>query len=156
MSNYYVDSFAYDFDMFAPQPKQKSNVVEIQRKKSTPSDNRSSRSPRRSASRKAPLVMMLILVLGLIAGNIYLRVQVTEVTSQINSYSQKLERAISENTSLEMEMENRVSLKNLEQSAQEMGMQKAERYQIRYIDVLDGDKTEVFKDGVLVTANAEE
>ena len=62
MSNYYVDSFAYDFDMFAPQPKQKSNVVEIQRKKSTPSDNRSSRSPRRSASRKAPLVMMLILV----------------------------------------------------------------------------------------------
>ena len=53
MSNYYVDSFAYDFDMCAPQPKQKSNVVEIQRKKSTPSDNRSSRRPRRSASRPA-------------------------------------------------------------------------------------------------------
>lgn len=156
MSNYYVDSFAYDFDMFAPQPKQKNNVVEIQRKKNTLSDVRSSRRPRRATSRIAPLVMMLILVLGLIAGNIYLRVQVTEVTSQINSYNQKLERAISENTSLEMEMENRVSLKNLEQSAQELGMQKAERYQIRYIDVLDGDKTEVLKDGVLVTANAEE
>ncbi|MBP5617877.1 MAG: hypothetical protein J6X61_01840, partial [Clostridia bacterium] len=59
-------------------------------------------------------------------------------------------------TSLEMEMENRVSLKNLEQSAQALGMQKAERYQIRYIDVLDGDKTEVLQGGTLVTADAEE
>ncbi len=156
MSNYYVDSFAYDFDMFAPQTKKNNNVVEIQRKKSSSNDKSSSRRPRRAISNRMPFLMMLILVVGLIAGNIYLRVQVTEVTSQINSYGQKLERAISENTSLEMEMENRISLKNLEQSAQELGMQKAQRYQIRYIDVLDGDKTEVLKDGALVTANAEE
>lgn len=156
MSRYYVDSFAYDFDMFAPQPEKKSNVVEIHRKKNVSATRSPSGQPRRELSRKAPVIMMLVLMLGLIVGNIYLRVQVTEVTSQINSYNQKLERALSENTSLEMEMENRVSLKNLEQSAQALGMQKAERYQVRYIDVLDGDKTEVLQDGVLVTADVEE
>lgn len=158
MSQYYVDSFAYDFDLFAPQPKKADNVITIDRKSGNKGKNSgaSARRPRRAAGRPVAIVMVLLLVLGLIAGNIYLRVKVTEVTSRIDDCDEKLERAISENTSLEMELENRVSLKNLEQSAQALGMQKAERYQIRYIDVLDGDKTEVLHDGTLVTADAEE
>ena len=154
MSAYYVDSFAYDFDLFAPQTKQAENVIEIDRK--TKSTTRTSHRPRRVLGRPMAITLILILLLGLIAGNIFLRVKVTEVTSRIDACDEKLERAISENTSLEMELENRVSLKNLEQSAQALGMQKAERYQIRYIDVLDGDKTEVLQNGTLVTAAAEE
>lgn len=154
MNQYYVDSFAYDFDLFAPQEKQADNVIRIDRK--SKDQVRSSRRPRRAVNRPAAIVMILLLTLGLIAGNIFLRVKVTEVTSRIDVCEEKLERAMSENTSLEMELENRVSLKNLEQSAQALGMQKAERYQIRYIDVLDGDKTEVLQNGSLVTADAEE
>lgn len=153
MNQYYVDSFAYDFDLFAPQEKQTDNVIRINRK--SKDQVRSSRRPRRAVNRPAAIVMILLLTLGLIAGNIFLRVKVTEVTSRIDVCEEKLERAMSENTSLEMELENRVSLKNLEQSAQALGMQKAERYQIRYIDVLDGDKTEVLQNGSLVTADAE-
>lgn len=158
MSQYTVDSFAYDYDLFAPQPKKADNVIRIDRKakNSDTGSTSSSRRPRRAAGRPTAIVMVLLLLLGLIAGNIFLRVKVTEVTSNIDACDEKLERAISENTSLEMEMENRVSLKNLEQSAQALGMQKAERYQIRYIDVLDGDKTEVLQGGTLVTADAEE
>lgn len=154
MSSYYVDSFAYDFDLFAPQTKKADNIIQIDRK---PKDaSRTVRRPRRALGRPMAVTLILVLLLGLIAGNIFLRVKVTEVTSRIDACDEKLERAISENTSLEMELENRVSLKNLEQSAQALGMQKAERYQIRYIDVLDGDKTQVLKDGTLVTADAEE
>ena len=154
MSQYTVDSFAYDFDLFAPQPKKADNVIRIDRKAKNTSS--SARRPRRAASRPVTVAMILLLLLGLIAGNIFLRVKVTEVTSRIDTCDEKLEQAISENTSLEMELENRVSLKNLEQSAQALGMQKAERYQIRYIDVLDGDKTEVLQGGTLVTADVEE
>ena len=154
MSQYYVDSFAYDFDLFAPQPKKADNVIRIDRKPKN--DNAAARRPRRAVGRPMTIALIALLLLGLIAGNIFLRVKVTEVTSRIDSCDEKLERAISENTSLEMELENRVSLKNLEQSAQTLGMQKAERYQIRYIDVLDGDKTEVLRNGALVTADAEE
>ena len=157
MSAYYVDSFAYDFDLFAPQEKKADNIVELDRKGKGPSSVSKQRKHHRPVlSRPAAIVMLLILLLGMIAGNIYLRVRVTEVTGEISRCEEKLEQAISENTSLEMELENRVSLKNLEQSAQALGMQKAERYQVRYIDVLDGDKTEVLKDGTLVTATAEE
>ena len=129
MSAYYVDSFAYDFDLFAPQTKQAENVIEIDRK--TKSTTRTSHRPRRVLGRPMAITLILILLLGLIAGNIFLRVKVTEVTSRIDACDEKLERAISENTSLE-------------------------RYQIRYIDVLDGDKTEVLQNGTLVTAAAEE
>ena len=156
MSRYYVDSFAYDFDLFAPQTKKADNVLEIDRRSGRKTASSPARRPRVKMSRPVALVMMLVLLLGLIAGNIYLRVRVTEVTNEISRCDVKLERAISENTSLDMEMENRVSLKNLEQSAAALGMQKAERYQVRYLDVLGGDKTEVLKDGTLVTATAEE
>ena len=158
MSRYYVDSFAYDFDLFVPQTKKTDNVLEINRRSSRKSASSPlpARRSRLRLSRPSALVMLLVMLLGLIAGNIYLRIKVTEVTSEISSCDVKLERAISENTSLEMELENRVSLKNLEQSAQALGMQKAERYQVRYLDVLGGDKTEVLKDGVLVTATVEE
>ena len=156
MSRYYVDSFAYDFDLFAPQTKKADNVLEIDRRSGRKTASSPAHRPRVKMSRPVALVMMLVLLLGLIAGNIYLRVRVTEVTNEISRCDVKLERAISENTSLDMEMENRVSLKNLEQSAAALGMQKAERYQVRYLDVLGGDKTEVLKDGALVTATAEE
>ncbi len=155
MANYYVDSFAYDYDMFMPA-KKADNVIEINSKrKSNKAKSKSFSRPKTASSRFSATTLLLVMIFGLIAGNIYLRVQVNEVANQIDKYDTKLERALSENTALEMEIENCVSLKNLEVSATELGMKKAENYQINYIDILDGDKTEVAKNGILVTADAE-
>ena len=153
MSRYQVNSFAYDYDMFLPKTEKPSNIVELDRRK----DTDVVKQPRRAAARAVsiPMIMMIVLMLGLVLGNIFLRVRITEVTSTISKCDTQLDRAISENTSLEMRIENAVSLKNLEQSAQELGMQKAERYQINYIDAVDSDKTEVLKGGSLLTAAAE-
>ncbi len=155
MSSYYVDSFAYDYDMFMPAKKKADNVIDISSKRKS-NTTKNSAGPVKATYRSTAKILMIVLILGLIAGNIYLRVQVNEVTNQINACETKLERALSENTALEMEIENCVSLKNLEASATELGMKKAESYQINYIDILDGDKTEIAKNGVLVTADAQE
>ena len=87
MSRYYVDSFAYDFDLFAPQTKKADNVLEINRRSSRKSASSPlpARRSRLRLSRPSALVMLLVMLLGLIAGNIYLRIKVTEVTSEISS-----------------------------------------------------------------------
>ena len=155
MANYYVDSFAYDYDMFMPA-KKADNVIEIDSKRKTnKARSKTSSRPKAATRRFSATTLLLVMIFGLIAGKIYLRVQVNEVANQIDKYDTKLERALSENTALEMEIENYVSLKNLEASATELGMKKAENYQINYIDILDGDKTEIAKNGILVTADAE-
>ncbi|MBR5010926.1 MAG: hypothetical protein IKY12_00045, partial [Clostridia bacterium] len=92
------------------------------------------------------------IMLALIVGNIYLRVQVTEVTSQINKAQIENDKLLSEQISLEMKLENDIAYKNLEESAKALGMQKAEPYQMNYICSADVDVVEVKDGNGLVTA----
>ena len=152
MSKYYVDSFAYDYDMFMPHEKKQNNVVEINRKRSNNAAPRRNSKPRAFSAGSLVEVAFVAVMLGLIVGNIYLRVQVTEVTSKINKVQTEYNRALAENVSLEMQLESSVSYKNLEQSAKSLGMQKAEPYQINYINSVGGDKIEITDGNNLVTA----
>lgn len=150
MSKYYVDSFAYDYDMFMPHEKKQNNVVEINRKKSRPTAKKTaSRMFTAGALVKTAFVLVM---LALIMGNIYLRVQVTEITTEINKVQTEYSRALSQNTSLEMQLESTISYKNLEDSAKALGMQKAEPHQINYINSVDSDKVEITDGKTLVTA----
>lgn len=156
MSKYYVDSFAYDYDMFMPQPAKKNNVVEINRKKSYTNrrdvKKRTKNHVKLSSIRTAATVMLVALVLGLVVGNIYLRVRVNEVTTDINAAQTQYNRLKSENVSLNMQLETNISYKNLEQSAKDLGMQKAEPYQINYVSTNSENKTEIKSGDDLVTA----
>ena len=57
----------------------------------------------------------------------------------------------SEKTSLDMEMEKRISYSNIEIEATEMGMQKKDKSQVTYIRVNEDD-TAVTKDGEIVVS----
>ncbi len=153
MSKYYVDSFAYDYDMFMPHEKKQSNVVELNRGKATSKSKRPSKRP--FSVNSLVKIAFTVVMLALIVGNIYLRVQVTEVTTEINKVQVQYDRAMSQNVSLEMQLESSISYKNLEESARALGMQKAEPHQINYINSVDSDKVEVSNGRTLVTADTE-
>ena len=57
----------------------------------------------------------------------------------------------SEKTSLDMEMEKRISYSNIEIEATEMGMQKKDKSQVKYIRVNEED-TAVTKNGETVVS----
>ncbi len=157
MSRYYVDSFAYDFDMFMPREKKQNNVVELDRKKAV-SKQASSKRNRKHALNSGRLFssLFVVVMLALIVGNIYLRVQVTEVTTQINRAQIENDKLISEKVSLEMKIENDIAYNNLEESAKALGMQKVEPYQMNYICSADDDVVEVDKGSGLKTAKTDE
>ncbi len=156
MSRYYVDSFAYDFDMFMPREKKQDNIVELDRKKAARTKSDSKKAKSKARSKKVLTVLFSAVMLALIIGNIYLRVQVTEVTTQINKAQTEHEKLQSERISLEMKLENEIAYKNLEDSAKKLGMQKAEPYQMNYICSADVDVVEVKDGNGLVTAQADE
>ena len=155
MSRYYVDSFAYDFDMFMPREKRQDNIVELDRKK-TASKSTSKKPRAKLKSKRLMTTVFAVIMLALIVGNIYLRVQVTEVTSKINKAQIENDKLISEQVSLEMKLENELAYKNLEESAKALGMQKAEPYQMNYICSADVDVVEVKDGNGLVTAQTDE
>lgn len=151
-TRYYVDSLAYDFDMFMPKQNKQSNVVELPKKAKS-----SARPAARAATAFSPVKVMVILAMvAAIAFTIYLRGEINAVSSQITKMEKQIEQAQSENVTLEMELENRVSYKNLEQSAAELGMQKASKSQINYIVVNDSDSVErIDSNGLYIVVNNE-
>ena len=151
MSKYYVDSFAYDFDMFMPREKRQDNIIELDRKKTAAKSTGKKTRAKTKSKRFLPFVFTAVM-LALIVGNIYLRVQVTEVTSKINKAQIENDKLLSEQISLEMKLENDIAYKNLEESAKALGMQKAEPYQMNYICSADVDVVEVKDGNELVTA----
>lgn len=140
---YYNDSLAYDFEMFMPKPQvrqqEKDNIIKL------PGSQAKQRARRNVAARKLSVsafaVMVSVIVLAALCGNIFLRLQINEVNSEINNMKSQINAVDSEKTSLEMELERRISYSNIELEATEMGMQKKDKSQVKYIRVNDTDTT---------------
>ncbi len=134
---YYNDSLAYDFEMFMPKsntaPKVKENIV-VMPEKST-GVRKARRSATKALSNTAFAVMTTVFILAALCGNIALRLQINEVNSQINDIKHSLNELDSERTSLEVEMQRRISYSNVEFEATQMGMQKLSKDQVTYIRV---------------------
>ena len=95
---YFEDGLAYDFNLFAqPEPKKKSNIIEIPAQRSARAKHRS-----RAA--------------GFMAGKA---------------------------SAVLVELEQKVSYKNLETSAKELGMKKMDKSQIVYVRTHQADKAVV-------------
>lgn len=148
---YYNDSLAYDFEMFMPKQKvrQEDNIVKLTK------PNAKERAKRQVATRRfsvsAFAVMASVIVLAALCGNIFLRLQINEVNSDINNMKAQINAVKSEKTSLDMEMEKRISYSNIEIEATEMGMQKKDKSQVKYIRVNENDTT-VTEDGETVVS----
>ena len=148
---YYNDSLAYDFDMFMPKEKtrQEDNIVKM------PTPKVKERAKRQVATRRLSVsafaVMASVIILAALCGNIFLRLQINEVNSNINNMKTQINAVDSEKTSLDMEMEKRISYSNIEIEATEMAMQKKDKSQVKYIRVNEED-TAVTKNGETVVS----
>lgn len=148
---YYNDSLAYDFEMFMPrsaEPVRKNNIVKI------PETKRHTSAKRRAVKRisaSAFAVMATIFMLAAMCGNIFLRLQINEVNSKINDVKSEIKELESEKTRLEVEFERVVSYSNIELEAAEIGMQKMDKSQVKYIRVNDKN-TAITKDGEIITS----
>lgn len=146
---YYNDSFAYDYDIFAPkaQPK-KADILEYPKEKG--------KKAKKTAAVKtgyASKAIVAVMILAAVCGSLYLRAEISSLKAQINSVNKEIVELESEVTRLSVEVERKISLTNLEQAAKELGMQKCEKTQVTYIKTNEFD-TAVNADGKL-TAEVE-
>ena len=150
---YYNDSLAYDFEMFMPRPAEKTNKDNIVKlPQSNPHRRARKRAAVKSISASAFAVMATVFMVAAMCGNIFLRLQINEVNSQINDVKNEINVLESERTSLEVELERVISYSNIELEAAEIGMQKMDKNQVKYIRVNDKN-TAVTKDGETLLSN---
>ncbi len=130
-SRYYNDSLAYDFDMFLPKEKpQKAKIVKMPQ---TAQKKATRKAAATAVGNKMKAVAVIGFILAVICANIFLRVRITEVNSQINEVKNEIVELESEKTRLNVEFENRISYENLEQAAMALGMNKTDKSQVIYI-----------------------
>ncbi len=150
---YYNDSLAYDFNMFMPRQKKEEEKI-VRLPKVNTAKKAKARAKTRALSSSAFVVLSFIVIFAALCGNIFLRLRINEVSSKINATKAAIEDLDSEQTSLNMELERRISYSNIELEATEMGMQKKDKSQVKYIRVNDKN-TASTKNGIAVTSSDE-
>lgn len=147
---YYNESLAYDFEMFMPKPKQKTNSRDNIVVMPTPKAKQRKQAAARAVSAPITLVLCAFLVLAGFCGNIALRLEINEVNSEINDMKAAISELDSEMVSLEVEMERRICFANLELEAVRLGMKKPEKENVTYIRVNDKNAAKT-ADGTIVS-----
>lgn len=155
---YYVESTAYDFDMFTEKPRRTSNVVDFNKAKKKNAEVKRKQSLKSKKAHKVNMrtvsaVMVSLLFVGMFGVNIYLRGEINEVSAEITKVEKQIAQKESEYTALEVAFDNRVSYKNLESAAAELGMQKAQKYQVNYIVTNGENRSEEIDGEKFVTAD---
>lgn len=148
---YYNDSFAYNYDIFAPAPKKKAEIHEY------PTEEKKTSKKAKTAVKEryilARNIIISIMVVASVCASLFLRAEISSIKSEIDSINNEIVELESESTRLSVEMERKISVTNLEQAAIELGMQKCEKGQVTYIQTQNIDTAEG-ANGTL-TANAE-
>lgn len=103
--------------------------------------------------RTVSTVMVCLLFAALFGMTVFLRGEINEVSAEISKIEKQIEQKESEYTALEVEFDNRASFKNLESAAADMGMQKAQKYQVNYIITDDENRSEEIDGAKFVTAD---
>ncbi len=90
------------------------------------------------------VLLFLMLIIGLSFSVMYSRAQLNEMSAKVNSVTKELETLKSENIRLQTELEDRISLKNVEEYATvELGMEKMDASQVEYVTLTDGNQVEI-------------
>ena len=153
---YYNDSLAYDFEMFMPRTntaaRKEDNIVKLPRERVKTVARKKAAARHLTASAFA--VLTAVIILAALCGNIFLRLKINEVNSDINTVKSRIEAVKSEKTALEVKIEREISFSNIELEATQLGMKKMDKNQVKYIRVNEKN-TAVTKNGETLTSNAE-
>lgn len=147
-SRYYNDSLAYDFDMFLPKEKpEKAKIVKMPQKKRA----KAKKTAVSVLAERIKSVAVIAFVLSVICANIFLRVRITEINSEISAVKSEITELESEQTRLSVELENKISYKNIESAAVQLGMKKMDKSQVIYIKTNSANAART-SDGLLSAA----
>lgn len=154
-SKYYNDSLAYDFELFMPKEKseEKATIVKMPEKKEKKAKKAMPRAKMRVSS-VASILLLGAFMVGIVCANIAMRVEISEVNSDIIKAKAELAEVSGEHTRLNVELERMVSYGNLEEAAKNLGMKKTDKSQIVYVKINDTDKA-VDSEGNVLTAENE-
>lgn len=147
---YYNDSLAYDFEMFAPKTKEKTNTRDNIVVMPSAASKKKTKTAARRLSSPVAAIMCAVFVLAGFCGNIALRLQINEVDSKINDVKAAIAELESEKTELEVQLQQRISYGNLELEAAQLGMCKPEKDDVVYIRVNDKDAAKTAR-GIVVS-----
>lgn len=87
---------------------------------------------------------LVVLALSVTAMMIFSRVELTELTAQINKAEKELNQLKNENIKLNIEAESQISLSKVEEYAKNvLGMKKLQNYQVEYVCLTQQDKVEI-------------
>ena len=152
-AKYYNDSLAYDFELFMPktQHSPRAEIVKMPKKKVNKAIRRQAR---REVSKTASIIMIGLFLVSMILAGIALRVEISEVNSGIIKAKHELAALSGEETRINMEFEQMMSYKNIEEAAKALGMRKMDKSQIVYIRVNDTNKA-IDSNGNVLTAENE-
>ncbi|HIZ16902.1 MAG TPA: cell division protein FtsL [Firmicutes bacterium] len=145
----YNTSSAYDFDMFMPKRKEekegkKGKVIKIS---DTPAQKIRQEQQRRKAASSAVMarvstVAVSMMIVAMVCAMIYLRIEVTDASRELGELKSQAELLKSEENRLRMELENKMSIANIEEQATALGMQKVDAAQVNYVRVNGGETVE--------------
>ncbi len=152
-AKYYNDSLAYDFELFMPktQHSPRAEIVKMPKKKVNKAVRRQAR---REVSKTASIIMIGLFLVSMILAGIALRVEISEVNSEIIKAKHELAALSGEETRIDMEFEQMMSYKNIEEAAKALGMRKMDKSQIVYIRVNNTNKA-IDSNGNILTAENE-
>jgi cell division protein FtsL len=96
-------------------------------------------------NRKGSLVMMaaIVLLVGLVCYQIYCNAQYNELTTQVNNLKSEYEDLVNEEIQLNVKIDAKAELNNIEAIATSMGMSKIQQHQIEYVNLGSEDRAEV-------------
>lgn len=95
-----------------------------------------------------------VLIIAIIAAILYNNMLLTELTSEIETAQQSYETLQNEQRLMQLTLEGKTSLRTVQEIAeQQLGMAKAESYQVQYIDLGEGDRVVLAKAPKLTLAD---
>ena len=99
---------------------------------------------RQDLPRVIAMRMVMTVAIGIFGYMLYSRVQIAELSNQISAAKSELSEAESEYDYLNMQVQSKTSLANVEEYARnELGMKKLDNYQVEYITIKDEAPAEV-------------
>lgn len=124
-------------------PARRATVTPLPVKRSRTREKAHSKAGARIGVRTAAVVSVFIFFVGAWSFNLFTRAQISDVKDQIIACEESLKSLESENVSIEMQLENKVSYDNLETEAGKLGMVKRSDSQIKYINTRSEDTAEI-------------
>lgn len=123
-------NLAYDLSLFETKPKKAQPILNVVKEP---------KYQRRDRMMAVRVVSTVAVIVAIICVMLYSRAQLTELTDRIGTYNTEYQNLVSERTRLNAEIEGKVSLRSVEESAKLMGLDKMQAYQVEYV-VVDEDE----------------